>query len=134
MATGNTNEEANLKRRFKTGDRIRIIDREATPQDVKASVFFNHYRGLTGTIQKVYAGCEAAIEVDLETLPEEVWKWHMDTRDQMREQWLRSLSDDVRRKLTPDQKQFDLRYVALVRLQDLEKPRAPRNGKANGVS
>jgi hypothetical protein len=134
MATGKSNEDANLKRRFKTGDRIRISSREATPQDVKLAVFFNHYRGLTGTIQKVYTGGEAAIEVDLDALPEELWKRHMDTRDQMREQWLRGLSDDVRRKLTPEQKQFDLRYVALVRLQDLEKPRPPRVRKENGVS
>lgn len=118
------------KSAFRAGDRVRIVDRAATPQEVKAGAFFDYYRGLVGSVQKVYPTGEAAVEVELEALPEDIWKRHMATRDQMRERWLEGLSDDVRRKLTPEQKQFDLRYVVLVRTDDLEKRRAerPRRG------
>ena len=76
-------------------------------------------------MQKVY-GNEVAVEVELNALPEDIWKRHMQTRDQMRERWLEGLADDARRKLTPAQKQFDLRYVVLVSVQDLEKRRTAR--------
>lgn len=113
---------------LRAGDRVRIVDRAATPQDLKSGLYFSHYRGMVGTIQKVY-GAEAAVEVELEALPEDIWKRHMQVRDQMRERWLEGLSPDARRKLTPEQKQFDLRYVVLVGVQDLEKRRADRARK-----
>ena len=110
---------------LRAGDRVRIIDRPSTPQDLKTGLYFGHYRGMIGTIQKVY-GAEVAVEVELDALPEDIWKRHMQVRDQMRERWLEGLSPEVRRKLTPEQKQFDLRYVVLVAAQDLEKRRADR--------
>jgi len=112
--------------RFRAGDRVRIRTREATPQDLKSSLFFNHFRGLVGEVQKVYGDGQVAVEIELEALPEEIWKRHMQTRDQMRERWLEGLSDEVRRKLTPEQKHFDLRYVILVASADLERRRADR--------
>jgi hypothetical protein len=113
---------------LRAGDRVRIVDRPATPQDQKSGLYFGHYRGMVGTIQKVY-GAEAAVEVELDALPEDIWKRHMQVRDQMRERWLEGLSPEIRRKLTPEQKQFDLRYVVLVATQDLEKRRAERTRK-----
>lgn len=114
-----------MKSQFRNGDRVRIADRPATAQDLKSGMFFNHYRGLVGAVQKSY-GAEVAVEIELDALPGDIWKRHMQTRDQMRERWLQGLADDVRRKLTPEQKQFDLRYVVLVSVNDLEKRRAPR--------
>jgi siderophore synthetase component len=111
---------------LKSGDRVKISSREVTAQDAKTGLFFNHFRGLTGTVQKVYKSGEVAVEVEMEALPRDIWKRHMETRDQMRQKWLDSLADDVRRKLTPEQKTFELRYVALVAAQDLEKRRAER--------
>ena len=119
---------AAAKAPFRAGDHVRIVDRPATAQDQKTGLFFNHFRGLPGSVQKVY-GAEATVEIDLEALPEEIWKRHMQTRDQMRERWLEGMAADVRRKLTPEQKQFDLRYVVLVSVGDLEKQRAPRTRK-----
>lgn len=110
---------------LRAGDRVRIVDRPATPQDAKSGLYFGHYRGMIGRIQKVY-GTEVAVEVELDALPEDIWKRHMQVRDQMRERWLEGMSPDARRKLTPEQKQFDLRYVVLVGAQDLEKRRAER--------
>ena len=111
---------------LRTGDRVRIADRPANPQDLKSGLFFNHYRGLPGSVQKVYKDLQVAVEVELDALPEDVWKRHMATRDQMRQRWLDGLADDVRRKLTPEQKEFQLRYVVLVAAGDLEKRRAER--------
>ncbi len=109
--------------RIQAGDRVQIIDREATPQDLKSGLYFPHYGGLHGQVQKVYGQNEVAVEVDLETLPEAVWKRHMDARDQMRRRWLDGLPEEQRRKLTPEQKEFRLRYVVLVAQSDLRKPR-----------
>jgi hypothetical protein len=116
---------AALKSRFRAGENVRIADRAATAQDMKTGLFFNHFRGLVGSIQKVY-GAEASVEIDLDALPEDIWKRHMQTRDQMRERWLEGMAADVRRKLTPEEKQFDLRYVVLVAVSDIERPRAQR--------
>ena len=56
---------------FKEGDRVRIVDREATAEDLKSGLFYNHFRGVSGTVQKVYA-TEVAVEVDQSTLSEAV--------------------------------------------------------------
>jgi len=116
------------KQPFRKGDRVRISDRLATPQDLKSGLYFSHYRGLTGAVQKLF-GEEAAIEIDLESLPREILEGHIQTRNQMRDKWLAGLPDDQRRKLTPEQKQFDLRYVVLVGLQDVSK----LHGKSRGT-
>jgi hypothetical protein len=110
----------------RAGDRVRIADRTADNQDHKTGLFYNHYRGLTGVVQKAYKSREVAVEIDQETLPEDVWRRHMQARDQMRNRWLDGLPADARRKLTPDQKTFDLRYVVLVSTDDLKKVRPPR--------
>jgi hypothetical protein len=111
---------------LKAGDRVKISNRDATPQDAKSGLFYGHFRGLVGAVQKVFKTGEVAVEVELEALPEEIGKRHMQVRDQMRKRWLDGLADDVRRKLTPEQKTFELRYVVLVAAQDLEKRRAER--------
>jgi ribosomal protein L21E len=112
--------------RLKVGDRVRIRDRQAEPQDRKSGMFYDFYRGLTGRVFKLFAPDEVALEVELEALPEEVWKRHMNARDQMRERWIQSLPEEARRKLTPEQKSFDLRYMLLVCVSDLERVRARR--------
>lgn len=115
--------------RVKAGDSVRIANRTATSQDIKTGLFFDHYRGLQGTVQKVYAAGEVAVSIDPETLPEDVWLRHMSTRDRMRDAWIGGLSDEARRKLTPEQKRFELSYVVLVAPGDLERPR-PVRGKS----
>jgi hypothetical protein len=108
--------------RLKVGDPVRISSREVRPDDIKSGLFFSHFRGLRGSVQKVYAGGQVAVSVDLDSLPEEMWRRHMTTRDRMRDAWLKGMAEDVRRKLTPEQKRFDLSYVVLVSQADLERP------------
>src|SRR2546421_12922960 len=112
--------------RLKVGDRVRVSARIPTPQDMKSGLFYNHFRGLEGAVQSVFTAGEVAVNVDLDKLPEDVWKRHMQARDQMSRRWLEGLSDDVRRRLRAEDKQLALRYVVLVAAADLEKLRAPR--------
>lgn len=107
--------------RFKMGDAVRIVDRAATPADMKTGLFYDYYRNLTGTIFKLYGNGEtaqAAVEVDIETLPEEIAKRHLDTRDQMRA----NLTGEAKRHSAPGMEhEFRLRYVILVSVQDLNR-------------
>lgn len=103
------------------GDRIQVIDRDATADDVKSQLFYNHFRGLIGRIQKVYPGDEIAVEVELESLPEPVLQRHSDVQQQMKNKWLDGLSEEARNRLTDREKDFRLHYTMLVKAADLER-------------
>ena len=105
----------------KDGERVRLLSRLPTEEDEKLGTYFSHYAGLTGSIQKVYNKQEVAIEVDHESLTKEIRKRHEDVRDQMKTKWLDGLSEEGRSKLTEREKDFNLRYVILVPMGDLEK-------------
>ena len=113
---------------FKNGDRVRILDRPASANDIKSGLFFNHYRNLSGAVQKAYKSGEIAISVEPDCLPKDIWNRHTQVRDQMRRRWIEGLTDEGRRRLTPDQKTFDLRYVVLVAASDLQKQRGAGAG------
>jgi hypothetical protein len=117
--------------RLKEGDSVRICSRPATPQDVKLGLYFNHYSHLTGTIFKIYGKGEtaqAAIDIDIESLPEDIAKRHQETRDSM----LRTMNGE-RTRSNPADDNFRLRYVILVAMSDLARQtvsRLSRNGHA----
>jgi len=120
-----------MAKKLQEGDRVRVVNREPTPEEIKAGTFFNHYRDLVGTIQKIYEEKEAAIVVDPQSLPEGISKRHVETEEQMRTKWLDGLSEEARNRLTPQERAFALRYVVLVELKDLvllteEKPQTAR--------
>ncbi len=104
----------------KAGDRVRIVQREQTADDVKSSLYFPHYAGLTGSVQKAYVGDEVAVQIELESLTREIRKRHDSVRDQMKTKWLDGLSEEGRGKLTEREKDFNLRYIVLVTQGDLE--------------
>ncbi len=112
--------------RWKEGDRAQVVDRAATAADIKSQLFYNHYRNLTGTVLKLYGTGEtaqAAIDVDMEALPEEIAVRHRETRDRMGE----NLPGATRRPASPNtEPPFRLRYVVLVHLTDLKRPSAAR--------
>jgi len=119
----------------KDGDRVRIAAREATDEDFKSEMYFTHYGGLMGTVQKVYGKGEVAVSIEPESLTREVRKRHEDVRDQMKTKWLEGLSEEGRSKLTEREKDFVLRYVVLVSADDLESAGAraktePREAKS----
>ena len=105
----------------KEGDRVRVVTREQTEDDAKTNTYFPFYGGLTGSVSKVYSPTEVSIEVEPESLTREVRKRHEEVRDQMKTKWLDGLSEEGRAKLTEREKDFLLRYVILVKMDDLEK-------------
>lgn len=105
---------------FKEGDRVQVVDREANADDVKSSMFYNHYRGLIGTVQKVFETTDdIAVTIDETRLPEPIGTRHNDVRLAMRAKWLDGLSEEARSKLTDQEKDFKLRYTILVAPKDL---------------
>ena len=119
--------------RLKEGDRVRLVDRAPTPSDARTGLYYSYYRGLTGTVFKIYgsgAGAQAAVDVDLLSLPEDVARRHLDMRDQMRA----NLTGEAKRLSAPGAEQeFHLRYVILVAVADLTRPPAARPRPANGM-
>jgi hypothetical protein len=102
------------------GDRVRVSDREPVPADVKSQLFYEHYRGVTGVIAKLYADGTAAVNVDTDALSKDIARRHIDTSDALRHRWLDAISDEQRNKLSSAEKSFALRYTILLAATDLQ--------------
>src|SRR5438045_2740141 len=104
--------------RLKQGDAVRIVKRSPSAADVKSGLYYHYYGGLAGTVFKLYGNGEtaqAAVDVDIETLPEDVARRHLETRDRMRA----DLTGEARRQSAPGgEYEFKLRYVVLVAVAD----------------
>jgi hypothetical protein len=111
-----------MAKSFQEGDRVQVVDRAATSEDEKTGLFYSHFRGLTGTIQKIYASQEVAVEVETESLTENVAHRHHDVQETMKTKWLDGLSDEARNRLSERERDFRLRYTILVALKDLTIP------------
>lgn len=107
---------------LKEGQRVQIVDREATEDDVKSGLFYNFFRGLTGKVQKVYATDEIALEIEEESLPEAAAARHHEIQEGMKTRWLDSLSEEARNRLSEKDKDFKLHYTLLVHAKDLTEP------------
>ena len=107
--------------RLKDGERVKIIERPAIPADTKSGLYYGYYGGLTGTVFKIYGSGEnaqAALDIDLESLPEDVAKRHREVRDQMRS----GLTGEAKRLSAPGgEQEFRLRYVLLVAVGDVTR-------------
>lgn len=110
---------------FNEGERVEIVDREANADDVKSGLFYNHFRGLTGTVQKIYATEEIAVEIEQESLMEAVAARHIDVQETMKAKWLDGLSEEAKSRLTDKERDFRLHYTLLVHARDLKAPSAP---------
>ena len=105
--------------KFKEGDRVQIRAREAQGKEAHEGRYAPHLANAVGTVLKVYAPQEIAVDLDLESLPEAVRQRHAEQQTRMHERWLNSLSEEARNRLTDDEKLFHLRYVALLAEDDL---------------
>jgi hypothetical protein len=107
--------------RVKEGDRVLIVQRVPTAADVKSGLYYSYYGGLSGTVFKIYGKGEtaqAAIDIDLESLPEDVARRHLNTRDEM----VSHLTGEAKRASLPGgEHPFRLRYVLLVAVADLTR-------------
>jgi hypothetical protein len=100
---------------FRSGDRVQVIDREATPEETKKRIFYNHMRGLTGIIRRVYEEEEEVwVDVDRASLPDPVRDRHEEVEKQIRDKWYDSLSGEAQRRLTVEESQLKLRYSILT--------------------
>ncbi len=104
---------------FKEGDRVRIVDRAMSDEDIKSQLFYDHYRGLTGKVQKVYQTDEIAVEIEHDALLETVAVRHMEVKEQMKTKWMNGLSEEAKGRLSDAEKDFQLRYTVLVMAKDL---------------
>ena len=109
---------------FNEGERVQVVDREANAEDVKSGLFYNHFRGLTGTVQKIYATQEAVVDVEQESMTEAIVKRHIEVQEAMKAKWLDGLSEEAKSRLTESEKDFRLRYSLLVHVNDLKAPDA----------
>lgn len=111
-------------RKLAEGDHVRISDREAVAADVKSQLFFPHYRGLSGTLTKLFADNTAVVTVDPESLPADVRARHESDTARTRQKWLDGLSDEARNRLSAGEKKFSLRYTVLAAVDDLTAEQA----------
>lgn len=109
---------------FKEGDLVQVKRRASTAEDLKSGLYYDYFGGVQGAIQKVYANGDAAIEVNLDSIAEEVARRHEEMRLAQQNKWLDGLSEEAKNRLTPQERAFTLRYNILVSLNDLETPTA----------
>src|ERR1043166_1985376 len=107
-----------MAKSFQEGDRVQIVDRPTTADDEKSGLYYPYFRGLTGTIQKIYATQEVAVEVETESLTETIAHRHLDVQENMKSKWLDGLSEEARNRLNEKERNFQLRYTVLVALKD----------------
>lgn len=105
---------------FKEGDRVQIVSREQTNGDIKERAYYPYMGGLKGTIYRLYSDGRAAVQIDLDSLPEVVLSRHSEAQERMKNRWIESLSEEARSRLTPEEREFHLNYVLLVRVEDLQ--------------
>jgi hypothetical protein len=113
-----------MSKTLAAGDTVRIQERDIVPADLKSQLYFEHYKGLIGTITKIYPDDTVVVTIDLESLPAEIRKRHNDGSEFLRLDWLGKLSDEARNKLSATEKKLNLRYTVLVAVSDLVPEKA----------
>ena len=112
------------------GDRVRVVDRPVTAADTKNNLFYPHFVNLTGTVSKIYSTQEAAIDIELDSMPEGVSRRHMDFQENWKNRWLDGLSEEGRNRLSPQERDFKLRYTILVSVEDLTTDDLPAKSES----
>lgn len=114
----------------KAGDSVRVVDRETTADDAKSGLYYSYFGGLEGSIDRVYDDGTVCVDIDLASLTEEMRKRHLAVQEGERKRWLDGLSDEVRNRLTAEQKQLKMNYRILVSAKDVE---VTKGGKPSGT-
>lgn len=111
---------------LKEGDRVRVVEREATLEDRAQMRYFPHLAGLTGTVQNIYDGNQCAVRVDPDMLLKSAREVHEQAVVRMRDKFLANVSEEQKKQLSKEELEFGANYVVLVQKSDLE--RIPNNG------
>lgn len=105
---------------FKTGDRVKIVEREMTAADIKSGLFYDYFRNLIGSVEHIYEDKTICVQIDLDSLPEDVYKRHIALQETIRQGWLDGLGQEQRARLTEADSKLTLSYNVLVNAADLE--------------
>ncbi len=119
---------------IKVGDRVKIVAREVKSEDSKSGLYYSYFGGLTGSVDRIYDDGSVCVDVDLDSLSDEIRSRHLAMQETEQQRWLASLSDEVRSRLTAEQRQLKMSYRILVSKNDLEplksdKPRSSTKDK-----
>ena len=116
---------------LKAGSRVRVVERELTADDAKTGLYYNYFGGLTGTIDRSYDDDSVCVDVDIDSLTEEMRARHLSIQEAERKRWLDNLSDELRNRLSAEQKQLKMNYRILVSAKDIEPTKDDKpSGKA----
>lgn len=110
-----------MAKSFKEGDRVRILTRPVSPEDRKENRYFDHMAGLTGTVENVFAHSQIAVKVDLSTLNATAKDVHLESQQRMRKKFQNEISEEQKKKLTPEDLNFDSHYMILAQASDLKR-------------
>ena len=121
---------------IKTGDAVMIKSREVSGEDEKTGLYYSYFGGLHGTVDRVYDDGSVCVDIELDSLDEEMRKRHLVMQEAERKRWLNNLSGEVRSRLTADQRQLKMSYKLLVSRNDLDshkggKPSSKPNADAS---
>ena len=105
---------------IKAGDAVLIKPREVTADDEKTGLYYTYFGGLLGTVDRVYDDGSVCVDIELDSLDEEMRKRHLAMQEAERKRWLNNLSGEVRSRLTAEQRQLKMSYKLLVSRNDLE--------------
>ncbi len=111
---------------IKAGDRVKIVSREVTDEDEKAGLYYSYFGGLTGTVDRVYEDKSVCVDIDIDSLEDEMRKRHLEMQEAERKRWLANLSGVMRSRLTAEQRQLSMSYKLLVSKNDLEPHKGPK--------
>ncbi|MDO8586656.1 MAG: hypothetical protein Q7T82_06405 [Armatimonadota bacterium] len=103
----------------KVGDHVHIADREPNPNDSKSGLFYGYFRNLTGVIERVYEDNTVCIDVNIDSLPDDVRIRHKEMETAARDKWIGGLSQEQRSRLTERDKQFTMSYKVVVSAADV---------------
>lgn len=106
---------------WKSGQKVRVVNRKVTAEDRSKSRYFEHMAGAQGEVQTVYGDGTVAIQVDPSSLNDVARDVHRTATNKMREKFASNISEEQRKALTKEELEFDTHYVLLVRNEDLEK-------------
>ena len=113
---------------LKPGDQVWIVEREPTPDDEKNGLYYAYFANLAGKVDRVYDEGTVCVDVNIDSLPENVRRRHEATERAAKARWLDGLSGEARNRLTEDEKQFTLSYKVLVSAKDLKLGKAGAAG------
>lgn len=105
---------------IKAGDIVTVVKREVTAEDQKSGLYYAYFGGLTGRVDRVYPDGSVCVDVDIESLSEEARARHLAIQEFEQQRWLEGLSEEVRSRLTPEQRQLKMSYRILVSASDLQ--------------